>query len=83
MLAFYWSTLTIEDKVAFITMVVIFVLLIGWLALSSTRFGEKTEIVEFEARIWRKHGVSVTGLFLVLLVIAIILYGVWLLLGEL
>lgn len=82
MLGFYWSTLTMEDKVAYISLAVIFILLIGWLVLSNTRFGERTEIVEFEARIWRKHGVSVTGLFVVLLVIIVILYGVWLLLGE-
>jgi len=83
MLSFYWSTLTIEDKVATVSFFVSLFFLLVWLIVSNTSFGDKESVVEFEARIWRKHGVSITGLFVILLIVIVMLYGVWLLLGEL
>ena len=83
MLSSYWTHLTVEDKVVFIALLLLIILWLTWTVLSNTSFGNRQKVVEFEARLWRQHGISISGAILTLAIIIIILYGVWLLLGEL
>ncbi len=83
MFSSYWMNLTIEDKVVYIALLLLVILWLTWTVLSNTTFGDRQKVVEFEAQLWRHHGVSISGAILTLAIIIIILYGVWLLLGEL
>jgi hypothetical protein len=83
MFRFYWPTISTEDKVVVLCILFIVMLWIIWAILSSTRLADKYQLVQFEAWLWRKHGVSVSGVFLTILIVILILYGVWLVLGTL
>ena len=83
MLGSYWMHLTIEDKVVYIALLLLIILWLTWTVLSNTRFGDRQAVVEFEAQLWRHHGVSISGVIFTLASIIVILYWVWLLLGEL
>lgn len=79
----YWAHLTVEDKFVCIVLLVLIILWLTWTILSNTAFGDRRKVVEFEEQLWRQHGITIAGAILTLAIIIIILYFVWLVLGEL
>lgn len=61
----------------------IIVLWIIWSIISGKKLQKKFHTMRWEELLWRKHGLSVNGLFFSMIVIILILYGVWAFLGEL
>jgi hypothetical protein len=59
------------------------VLWIIWSIISSKKLAEKFHTMRWEELLWRKHGLSVDGLFFSMIVAIVILYGVWVFLGAL
>ena len=62
---------------------IIAVLWIIWSIISGKTLAEKFHTMRWEELLWRKHGLSVDGLFFSMIVVILILYGVWVFLGEL
>ncbi len=74
---------TFEAIFALVCLGVIAVLWIIWSIISGKKLAEKFHTMRWEELLWRKHGLSVDGLFFSVLVVILILYGVWIFLGEL
>jgi hypothetical protein len=74
---------TSETIFALVCLGVVAVLWIIWSIISGKKLAEKFHTMRWEELLWRKHGLSVDGLFFSVLVVILILYGVWIFLGEL
>lgn len=83
MLRLYLPAISSEDKVALICLLVIIVLWVAWTILMNLRWAENLPLFKIEEWLWRKHGVSVPGIFLMMLVMIGVLYMIWLMLGQL
>jgi|GEM_PF-1792237 hypothetical protein len=81
---FHWLPL-IDPETIFTLVCLGFVLIlwISWAIISSTDLADKFHTMHWEELLWRKHGVSVSGLFFSIIVVVLVLYSVWVFLGEL
>lgn len=81
---FHWLfPISTETIFTLVCLGVILLLWLAWMIISSTSLADKWHTIQWEEWLWRKHGVSINGLFFSTLVIILILYGVWTFLGEL
>ena len=83
MLRIYLPPISPEDKVALICIGVIIVCWVVWVFLMNSRWADALHLFQIEEWLWRKHGVSVTGIFMMMLIMIAVLYFVWVILGQL
>lgn len=81
MLRIYFPRIGLTDQVALICFLGIIILWVAWGLLQTSQWGDT--LTAFEEWLWRKHGVAVPTMFLLLLTMIGILYGVWWMLGQL
>lgn len=79
----YFPPISSEDKFTLICLAVIIVLWFLWSVLSSSRWADSLKTFQIEEWLWRKHGVTVPGIFFMTSVMVLVLYIVWLALGQL
>ena len=83
MLRIYLPPISPEDKVALICIGVIIVCWVVWVILMKSRWADTLHLFQIEELLWRKHGISVTGIFMMMLIMIVVLYFVWVILGQL
>ena len=80
----HWlAPITSEAIFTLVCLGFITVLWIIWSIISGKKLAEKFHTMRWEELLWRKHGLSVDGLFFSMIVVILLLYGVWVFLGEL
>lgn len=79
----YLPSISDEDQVALICIGVILALWVIWGILIRSGWSEHLRLFEFEEWLWRRHGVSASGIFFMMLIMTVILYAVWFMLGRL
>ena len=72
-----------EDKFTLICVGVILILWFTWSVLANSRWADSLRTFQIEEWFWRKHGVTVSGIFFMTLIMIAVLYFVWLTLGQL
>ena len=83
MLRIYLPQVSLADQFALICFLGIIVLWFVWGLLQASRWADGLRLSTFEEWLWRKHGVTVPTIFLLMLTMIGILYGVWWMLGQL
>jgi hypothetical protein len=83
MIQHFLSSISTEGKVTIGMILLVILFWITWTIIINTPIADKYRLDQFEIWLWQKHGISVSGVFITTLIIVIILYTVWLALGEL
>lgn len=83
MLRIYLPQIGIADQFALICFLGLIILWFAWVLIQDSMWADLLHLSHFEDWLWRKHGVTVPTMFLLLLTMIGILYGVWWMLGQL
>ena len=79
----YLPPVSSEDKIVLICISAIVVLWLIWSVFSNSRWSDSLKTFQVEEWLWRKHGVTVPGVFFMMFIMTVVLYIVWLTLGQL
>jgi len=79
----YLPLISSEDKLVLMCVGAIIVLWLIWSFLSNSKWANLLKTFQIEDWLWRKHGVTVPGVFFMMFIMLVVLYIVWLTLGQL
>ena len=79
----YLPPISSEDKIMLICVLVIIVMWFIWSVLANSRWSDSLKTFQIEEWLWRKHGITVSGIFFMTLIMIVVLYIVWFTLGQL